>query len=57
MEQIGVKKRVDHLGRIGIPKEIRAQLRLDGEVELIPTKEGLLIRNPQYVFVKKADMV
>ena len=53
MEQIGVKKVVDNLGRIGIPKEIRVLLGLDGEVELITTNEGLLIRNPQYVLVKK----
>lgn len=53
MEQIGITKEIDDLGRICIPKEIRVQLGIEGKVELITTKEGLLIRNPKYVLVKK----
>ncbi len=53
MEQkIGIRKEVDHLGRIVIPKEIRELLHFDEEVELILTEKGLLIRNPKYMVVK-----
>ncbi|MBR6728070.1 MAG: hypothetical protein IKM08_07725 [Clostridia bacterium] len=54
MEKIGIQKEIDHLGRLQIPKEIRTILALKDQVELIITSEGLLIRNPEYVLVKKA---
>ena len=54
MEKIGIQKEIDHLGRLQIPKEIRIILALKDQVELIITSEGLLIRNPEYVLVKKA---
>lgn len=54
MEQIGMKKEIDSLGRIYVPKELRDTLGLYGEVELIATTQGLLIRNPEYVLVKRA---
>ena len=57
MEQIGIKKEVDHLGRLQIPKEIRSLLGLNGEVELIVTLEGLLIKSVDYVLVKKSEHI
>ena len=56
MEKIGVTKEIDKLGRICIPKEMRKLFHLDNEVELQVTKEGILIKNPEYVLVKKDDM-
>ncbi len=53
MEQkIGIRKGVDNLGRIVIPKEIRELLHFDEEIELILTEKGLLIRNPKYMVVR-----
>ena len=54
MEKIGIQKEIDHLGRLQIPKDIRTTLALKDQVELIITPEGLLIRNPEYVLIKKA---
>ena len=45
-EKIGVLKEIDSLGRLVIPKEMRETLKLERNVELIVTKEGILIRNP-----------
>ena len=53
MEKIGIVRDVDNLGRIVIPKEYRKLYGLTKEVEIIATKEGVLIRNPQYELVKK----
>lgn len=53
MEIIGIKKEIDKLGRICIPKEMRRLFNLDSEVELLVTTEGILIKNPKYVIVKK----
>jgi AbrB family looped-hinge helix DNA binding protein len=44
MKPIGVIKTVDNAGRLIIPSEIRERLGLFGEVELIMTDEGLLVR-------------
>ena len=56
-EVIGIKREVDSLGRIVIPKEIRRTYRLEKEVEIIATAEGVLLRNPQYevVFIKREE--
>ena len=51
-EKIGIIKEIDSLGRIVIPKEMRERLFLDKKVEIILTKDGALIRNPQYILVK-----
>ena len=51
MEKIGVKKEIDKLGRICIPKEMRVLFKLENEVELLITKEGILLKNPEYVLV------
>ena len=55
MKTTGVKKEIDKLGRICIPKEMRALFNLDGEVEIRVTKDGLLITNPEYILVKRSD--
>lgn len=54
-EKVGVIKEIDNLGRIVIPKEIRERLSLDKRVEIIITKEGALIRNPEYMIVKVSN--
>ena len=53
MERIGVEKKIDKLGRICIPKEMRKLFKLEEVVELRITPEGILIRNAEYVLVKK----
>ena len=51
-QRIGINKEIDALGRLVIPKEMRALYHLDKEVELVVTEEGVLVRNPQYKLVK-----
>ena len=53
MIKIGVLKDVDKLGRIVIPKDLRDRYRLEGKVEVVQTKDGILIKNPEYILVKK----
>ena len=53
MEQIGIIKKFDNLGRIVIPKDMRERFFLNDEVEIVPTNEGVLVRNSEYVVVKK----
>ena len=48
---IGVKKEIDRLGRLVIPKEMRATLQLGDVVELVMTDEGVLVRNPEFKLV------
>ena len=55
MEQVGIKKEMDGMGRIVIPKEMRELFGLKNVVELVVTREGLLLRAPQYELVKKED--
>lgn len=46
MKATGIIRRIDDLGRIVIPKEIRRDLRM-GEgcpMEIIPTQEGILLK-------------
>lgn len=49
----GIIKEIDNLGRLVIPKEFRERFNLDKEVEILATENGVLIRNPEYVLVKK----
>ena len=46
---IGIIKDCDNLGRILIPKELRDRYGLFGDVEIIATKNGVLIRSPKYI--------
>lgn len=52
MEGVGIIKEIDKMGRIVIPKEIRDRCGLNGEIELVLTKDGLLIRAVDYALVK-----
>ena len=49
---IGVKRELDKLGRVVIPKEFRDLYKFEGSVEIVATEEGVLIRNPEYIIVK-----
>ena len=49
---VGIIKEIDKLGRIVIPKEFRDRFGLSDSVEIIGTKSGILLRNPQYKLVK-----
>ena len=53
MDPIGIKKEIDKLGRICIPKDMRKMFKLENEVELQITSQGILLKNPEYVLVKK----
>ena len=55
MEIIGIKREMDSNGRVCIPKEMRDIFKLYGKVEILPTTEGILIRNPKFVLVKKEN--
>ena len=56
MKCVGVKKEIDKLGRICIPKEMRKLFNLEKEVELQITTDGILIKSPEYVLVKKEEI-
>lgn len=55
MESSGALKEVDKLGRICIPKEMRKRFCLEDEVELVVTEEGILLRSPEYVLVRREE--
>ena len=48
---IGIFREMDKLGRIVIPIEFRSTFKLENEVEILATDEGVLIRNPKYKVV------
>ena len=52
-DSVGVIKEIDNLGRIVVPKEMRERLSLEKRVELVLTKDGVLLRNPEYELIKK----
>ncbi len=52
MGEIGIKREIDKLGRIVIPKEMRERLFLEKDVEILLTDEGVLVRNAEYDIVK-----
>ena len=52
MEKPGINKEIDSLGRLVIPKEMRSLFKMETEVELIVTEEGILVRNPKYKLVE-----
>ncbi len=53
MIKIGILKEFDKLVRIVIPKELRERYELNNKVEIVATKEGVLIKNPEYFLTKK----
>ena len=53
---MGVIKELDNLGRLVIPKEMREMFKLEKEVEVVVTAEGVLVRNPEYILVKKSEL-
>ena len=53
MKAVGVIKEIDRLGRIVIPKELRERYGLDAKVELVATREGVLLQSPQYVLTER----
>ena len=56
MGKIGVTKEFDKLGRIVIPKELWDRYGLRSGVEIVATKDGVLIRNSEYVLVHKYEI-
>ncbi len=53
MDQVGILKEIDKLGRIVIPMEFRRRYGFGDQIELVATKEGVLIKNAEYVLVHK----
>ena len=51
MCKVGIKRDIDKNGRLCVPKEMRDLLNLEGEVELVMTKEGIILRNPKFILV------
>ena len=52
-EKVGVIKKIDPLGRIVIPKEFRERLGFGEEVEVVLTKEGILLRASEFELVER----
>ena len=50
MTPIGIIRKVDNLGRIVIPKEIRKfyQINANEEIEIVTTPDGIILRKPEY---------
>ena len=53
MSDIGITKEFDKLGRIVIPKDFRLRYGLEDGVEIIATKEGVILKSPKYCLVEK----
>lgn len=55
MIPLGMTITIDSLGRCVIPKPLRDAFHLEnpGEVEVLATDEGVLIRNVRYEIVEK----
>lgn len=56
MKGIGIMRKLDSLGRIVVPKELRTTFGIveKNYVEILGTEDGILIRNP-FVKVKYID--
>ena len=50
---VGIIKGFDNLGRLVIPKEFKTRYGFEKDIEIVAVEEGVLIRNPEYVLVKK----
>ena len=55
--RVGIKRQVDKLGRIVIPKEYREFYHIDhnDEVFIVDTNDGLLITNHKYKVVEVSE--
>ncbi len=56
MEKVGIKKEIDDLGRLHIPKEIRDGLGFGGIVQLVVTEEWLLVKSEEYKLIKTDEI-
>lgn len=56
MTPIGISRKVDSLGRIVLPKEMRRffDIKENENVEILTTTDGILIKKPKYE-VKKIE--
>lgn len=56
MTQIGIVRKIDSLGRVTLPKELRRVFRLNQneEIEILATDEGILLRVPN-IEVRRVD--
>ena len=54
-ENMGIIKEIDKIGRIVVPKDQRDRFMLQDYVEIIPTNEVVLIRNPEYRLIRIAS--
>lgn len=56
MTHIGIVRKVDSLGRVTLPKELRRVFRLNqnDEIEILATDEGILLRVPN-IEVRRVD--
>ncbi|MBQ4071189.1 MAG: hypothetical protein IJD51_02075 [Clostridia bacterium] len=55
MNEIGIEKEIDSLGRIYLPKSLRKLYNLQKNATLVATPYGILIKNPSYILVKLND--
>ena len=55
MDDPGVIKAIDKLGRLVIPIEMRERYNLNEYVEITTTENGILVRNPKYKLVEIND--
>ena len=55
VDKIGIRREMDKVARVCIPVEMRRLFKLEDEIELQVTKHGILLRNPEYILVKRED--
>lgn len=56
MNEIGILKGFDKLGRIVIPKELRDRYGMNGVIEIVATKQGILLKSQEYVLIKTENI-
>ena len=56
MTNIGILRKVDSLGRVTLPKELRRVFCLDkdSQIEILATDQGILLRVPN-IEIKRTD--
>ena len=55
MSEIEIIKEIDGVGRGVIPKELRERYGLSGDVEVVATENGVLIKSREYILIKKSQ--